>query len=98
LGIDDFTCAVGAELPAFVRPEYGDHGEAEVGKKAETVLGRAERGGQVSGVAAERKKDGTQNDDDADLDECGPVLEVGAFARAPDVDARDDGNHDNGQD
>ena len=30
LGIDDFAGAVGAELPAFVGPKNGDHGESEV--------------------------------------------------------------------
>src|SRR5579864_1399240 len=49
-------------------------------------------------MATEHQKDGAENDDDADFDEGGPVLEVGAFARTPDVDASDDPNHHDRQD
>src|SRR5713226_9516904 len=35
---------------------------------------------------------GTEDDNEADLDERGPVLQVGAFAGAPDVDGGDDGD------
>src|SRR5712691_6211235 len=39
---------------------------------------------------------GTKYDDDSDLDQRGPVLQVGAFARSPDVDGGDDGDHGDG--
>src|SRR5712664_989331 len=45
---------------------------------------------------AEREQHGAQDDDDSNFDERGPVLQVGAFARAPDVDGGDDGDHGDG--
>src|SRR5229473_4594663 len=39
---------------------------------------------------------GTKYDDDSDFDQGGPVLQVGAFAGAPDVDGGDDGDHGDG--
>ncbi len=39
---------------------------------------------------------GTEYDDDSDFDQGGPVLQVGAFAGAPDVDGGDDGDHRDG--
>src|SRR5207302_2416197 len=39
-----------------------------------------------------------EDDDDAHLDERSPVLKVGAFARAPDVDGCDDSDHHDGGD
>ncbi len=48
-------------------------------------------------MAAKRKQNGAENDDDADFDEGSPILEVGTFAGAPDVDGSDDGNHDDGE-
>src|SRR6266852_3152887 len=45
---------------------------------------------------AEREQHGAQDDDDSNFDERGPVLQVGAFARAPDVDGGDDGDHGTG--
>src|SRR5216683_3194654 len=44
----------------------------------------------------EREQHGAQDDDDSNFDERGPVLQVGAFARAPDVDGGDDGDHGDG--
>ncbi len=49
-------------------------------------------------MAAEREQDGAENDDDADFDEGGPILQVGAFAGSPDVDGGDDGDHDDRED
>src|SRR6266481_3031149 len=45
---------------------------------------------------AEREQHGAQDDDDSNFDERGPVLQVGAFARAPDVDGGDHGDHGDG--
>src|SRR5260221_6548924 len=42
---------------------------------------------------AEREEHGAEDDNDADLDQRGPVLQVGAFAGAPDVDGGDDRDH-----
>src|SRR5260370_24304516 len=39
---------------------------------------------------------GTEYDDDSDFDQVGPVLQVGAFGGAPDVDGGDDGDHGDG--
>ena len=61
------------------------------------MLTCSEGGGYVSSVAAERKKYGAEDDDNADFDERGPVLEIGAFAGAPDVDGGDYGDHDDGE-
>jgi len=49
-------------------------------------------------VPPEGKKYRAENHDDADFDKGGPVLEVGAFAGAPDVHSGDYGNHDDGED
>ena len=49
-------------------------------------------------MASEREQDGAENHDDADLDERGPILQVGAFTGAPDVDGGDDGDHDDRED
>jgi len=38
LRVNDFTGAVGSELPAFIGPENGDHRQAEIGPQAEPVL------------------------------------------------------------
>ncbi len=45
---------------------------------------------------AEREEHGAEDDNDADLDQRGPVLQVGAFAGAPDVDGGDDRDHCHG--
>ncbi len=93
LGFDDFAGAVGAELPAFVSPENGDHAQAEVGKEREAALGGTESGQQVGGVASEREQYGAENNDDPDFQKRGPILKIGALARAPDVDEGDDSDH-----
>ena len=96
--LDDFTGAVGAELPAFISPENGDHGQAEIGPEAESVPGCAEAVGDVAAIMTKGQEEGAEDDDDAHLDERGPVLKVGAFARAPDVDGSDDSDHHDGGD
>src|SRR4029077_9319317 len=50
-------------------------------------------GGNLASVMSEREQHSAENDDDPELDERGPVLQVRAFAGAPDVDGRDDGDH-----
>src|ERR1700687_2453653 len=47
---------------------------------------------------AEREQHGAEDDDDSDFDQRGPILQVGAFARAPDVDGGDHGDHYDGDD
>ena len=47
---------------------------------------------------SERKKKAAEQNDQQHFDERGPVLEVGAFARAPYVDGGDDANHHDGDD
>src|SRR6266404_538063 len=42
---------------------------------------------------SEREQHGAEHDDDSGFDERGPVLQVGAFARAPHVDGGDHGDH-----
>ena len=49
-------------------------------------------------MMAESKQQGTEDDDDAHLDERGPILEVRTLARAPDVYDRYDSYHDHGSD
>ena len=93
LRIDDFAGAVGAELPAFVGPQNGDHGEAKIREQTKAVLRRAQGSGQIRGMVAEREKNGAEEDDDADFDERGPILQVGTAAGAPDVDGSDDADH-----
>src|SRR5277367_3849123 len=44
-------------------------------------------------MTAECQKDGAENHDDANFDQRGPVLKVGALACAPDVYRGDDGDH-----
>src|SRR5207248_1959481 len=46
-------------------------------------------------VMSEREKDGAEDDDDPYFDQGGPVLQVGAFAGAPDVHGGDHGDHGN---
>jgi len=88
----DFSGAVSTELPTFVGPKHGNHGQAKGGSEGEAVLRGAEGGRNFGGVTAERKQNGAEKDDEASLDHRGPVLDVGAFARAPDVDCGDDGD------
>src|SRR5690349_811804 len=45
---------------------------------------------------SERKKSRAEDYDNSDLDERGPVLQIGAFAGAPDVHGGDDSDHRNG--
>src|ERR1700686_1494968 len=45
---------------------------------------------------AEGQQHGAEDYDDPDFDERGPVLQVGALARAPDVDGGDHGDHGDG--
>src|SRR4029077_16139093 len=47
---------------------------------------------------AEGEEHGAEDDDDSDFDEGGPVLQVGAFPGAPNVDGGDDGDHGDGDD
>src|SRR5260370_6568069 len=42
---------------------------------------------------SEREQHGAEHDDNSGFDERGPVLQVGAFARAPHVDGGDHGDH-----
>src|SRR5271169_3482968 len=49
-------------------------------------------------MLAECQQERAENDDNAHLDESGPVLKVGALARAPDVDDGDDSDHQDGGD
>src|SRR5580704_3309729 len=49
--------------------------------------------GVRSAGEAEYQQNGSEHYDDADFDHGGDVVEVGAFARSPDVDSRDDGDH-----
>src|SRR5438132_5189752 len=49
-------------------------------------------------MMAESKQQGTEDDNDAHLDERGPILEVRTLARAPDVYDRYDSYHDHGSD
>src|SRR3984893_5386260 len=98
LWFDDFSGAVRAELPTFVGPENGDHGQAEIREKRKTGSRRAERRGNFAHVMAERKKNGAEDHDDSDFNQRGPVLQIGAFACAPDVDGGNHRDHRDGDD
>ena len=98
LWFDDFTGAVGSELPAFVGPENSDHRQAEIGPETDPVLSGAQGGRNFAGVMADGQKHGAEDHDDADLDEGGPVLKIGALACAPDIYGGDNGDHDDGDD
>lgn len=93
LRIDHLTGAVSSELPAFVSPENGNHRQTEIGEKTEPLLRCAQSGRKVTAMMAERKKYGAEEYDDADLHEGGPILQIGALARAPDIDDGDDSDH-----
>ncbi len=41
----------------------------------------------------EHQQDRAEHHDDADFDQRGDVLQIGTFARAPDVDGSHDGDH-----
>jgi hypothetical protein len=62
------------------------------------VLREAQGGRNFTGVMANGKEHGAENDDDADFDQCGPILEVGTFACSPDVYGGDYGDHNDGDD
>ena len=100
LGILDFAGAVGAELPAFISPQDGDHGEANAGEKGVAGLRGSERGGNFGGVRAlgeaEVEKDAAEDHDESNFDDCGDVLNVGTLASSPDVYGGDDGDHQQG--
>src|SRR5260370_1091874 len=96
--MEDFAGAVGAELPAFVSTESGDHGQAEVGPEAKPMLSCAQAGGDVAAMMTKGQQQGAEENDDAHLDERGPVLKVGALTGAPDVYDRDDSYHHDGSD
>ncbi len=49
-------------------------------------------------MVTEREKNGAEDDDDADFDERGPILQVGTAAGAPDVDGGDNADHQDGND
>src|SRR5271169_6835636 len=95
--MDHFAGAVGAELPALVRPQHRDHGETEGGDERMTSEGRIHRRVNFRGVFAvpesEDDEDAAKEHDDADFDEGGDILEIGTFARAPDVDESNGGDH-----
>ena len=76
LRIDDFAGAVSAELPAFIRPKNRDHRQTEIGPEAQSWVDDAERGRNVAGMVAKSKQQGTEDDDDAHLDEGGPILKI----------------------
>src|SRR5437660_128861 len=98
LGIDDFACAVSSELPAFIGPKNGNHCQTEIRPKAESVPGDAESGRNFAGVMTHGEEHSTEEHDDADLDQRGPVLKIGTLTRAPDVYSGDDQGHHHGSD
>ena len=96
--IEHFAGAVGAELPSFVGPQDGNHRQAEIGEERNPVLCCAHRQGDFASMMTPSEKHHTQDNDDCNLYEGGPILEVGALARAPDIHDGDDGDHHHSND
>ncbi len=94
--LDDFTGAVSAELPAFVGPEDGDHGQAKIGPEGVAALRRTHGRGQIAEVPAHGKQYGAEENDDANFGERGPILQIRALARPPDVHDGDHRDHGDG--
>ena len=83
--IDHFSRAVGAELPAFVGPQNRNHRHAKAGEQTAAVQRGAQDRRNFARVVSKREKYCAQNHNDSGFDERGPVLQVGAFSRAPNV-------------
>lgn len=83
-------------MPAFVSPKNRDHGKTEIGPDAGAMLGGSQGRRNLVAMMAKDEKQSAENNDDADFDEGGPILQVGAFASAPNVDGSDDSNHHDG--
>src|SRR6266446_2401213 len=98
LRVNDFTGAVGSELPAFIGPENGDHRQAEIGPQAEPVLCSAQGRRNFAGVPTDGEEHGAEEHNDADLDERGPILKVRTFASAPDIYCGHDSDYHDGND
>ncbi len=96
LRIEDFAGAVGAELPSLVSPQDRDHRQTEIGEERESALRGAYRGRNFASVMPQSEKHNTEDDDDSNLDESGPILEVSALACAPDIYDGHNGDHCHG--
>src|SRR5882724_6633893 len=92
LRVNDFTGAVGSELPAFIGPENGDHPQAE------PVLCSAQGRRNFAGVPTDGEEHGAEEHNDADLNERGPILKVRTFASAPDIYCGHDSDYHDGND